>query len=258
LDFYDDEEYTGGDLLIANGYDKIADFLAEGIDVRLNTKIEGIDYSGERTEITTADQALFDADYVLLTVPLGVLKQNVISFSPPLPQRIQDPINKLEMGQVNKFLCVWDTAFWDTDLQYIGYTPVQRGKFNYFMNVKKFSDVNALMTFAFGDYSESTEGMSDAEVIEEIMGHLKAIFGPDIPNPTGFRRTKWSTNAFTFGSYSFAAQGARSSDFEQFEEAVDDKLFFAGEHTNRDYRGTVHGAYASGLREAEKIADLLC
>lgn len=29
--------------------------------------------------------------------------------------------------------------------------------------------------------------------------------------------------------------------------------FFAGEHTSRDYRGTAHGAYLSGIREAKKI-----
>jgi monoamine oxidase len=38
--------------------------------------------------------------------------------------------------------------------------------------------------------------------------------------------------------------------------AVNNKLFFAGEHTEREYRGTVHGAYLSGIREADKIIDL--
>ncbi|MFT7453209.1 MAG: monoamine oxidase, partial [Patescibacteria group bacterium] len=56
---------------------------------------------------------------------------------------------------------------------------------------------------------------------------------------------------------SYATNGTRSSDFEEFEEPIDNKLFFAGEHTNRDYRGTVHRAYESGIREAKKVADLL-
>jgi monoamine oxidase len=124
-------------------------------------------------------------------VPLGVLKEEVISFTPALPSRLQSPIDKLEMGAINKFLCVWDTPFWDTDLQYIGYTPETKGKFNYFINVGKFTTANALMAFAFGDYSKSTEDMSDTEVIDEIMGHLKSIYGDNIPNPTSFLRTKW-------------------------------------------------------------------
>ncbi|WP_350181221.1 FAD-dependent oxidoreductase [Phaeodactylibacter sp.] len=44
--------------------------------------------------------------------------------------------------------------------------------------------------------------------------------------------------------------------FDDLAEAIGDKLFFAGEHTERDYFSTVHGAYLSGLREADKIIRL--
>jgi monoamine oxidase len=253
--FDDDEEFNGEDLIITNGYDKVADFLAQGLDVRLNTRVTQIDYSNAKVGITANGENL-EADYAIVTVPLGVLKNNAIGFIPTLPSEKLDAITHTNIGNVNKFLLVWNTPFWDTDLQYIGYTPETKGKFNYFLNIKKFSPSNGLMTFALGDYATQSESMTDSEVIDEIMLHLKSIYGNNIPNPTHFLRTKWGQNINAYGAYSYPTFGTTSADFDTLANEVDNKLFFAGEHTERDYRGTVHGAYLSGIREADKIIDL--
>jgi monoamine oxidase len=69
-------------------------------------------------------------------------------------------------------------------------------------------------------------------------------------------RTQWGKNINSFGAYSYATNGTTSADFEAIELEISNKLFFAGEHTDKDYRGTVHGAYLSGIREAYKIVAL--
>jgi monoamine oxidase len=253
--FYDDEEFSGADVIITNGYDKVTDFLAQGLEVRLNTKVSAIDYSTPKVKVT-ANGNVLESDYVIVCVPLGVLKNGAIAFSPTLPNDKLTAIAKTNMGNVNKFLLVWNNAFWDTNLQYIGYTPETKGKFNYFLNVKKFVQANALMTFAFGDYATVTENMSDNDIINEIMLHLKTIYGSSIPNPTRMLRTKWGENVHSFGAYSYATNGTTTEDFDTLAKTVSNKLFFAGEHTSKEYRGTVHGAYLSGMREADKIIDL--
>ena len=185
-----------------------------------------------------------------------MLKKNSIQFSPALPGAKQTAIEKVGMSCVNKFLLTWDAAFWD-DSQYLVYTPETPDKFNYFVNVKKFHpSVNALMTFAYADYARQTENMSDAEVISAIMAHLRDIYGSNIPDPSHLLRTKWDSNENSFGAYSFTAVGTEMRHFEDLAESVSDKLFFAGEHTEVDYFSTAHGAYLSGIREAEKIGDL--
>lgn len=42
------------------------------------------------------------ADAVLVTVPLGVLKRGAIAFDPPLPAAKQDVIQRLGFGVLNK------------------------------------------------------------------------------------------------------------------------------------------------------------
>jgi monoamine oxidase len=44
--------------------------------------------------------------------------------------------------------------------------------------------------------------------------------------------------------------------FDDLAEPIGTKVFFAGEHTERDYFSTAHGAYLSGIREANRIIDL--
>lgn len=257
LYFDDDELFSGKDVIITNGYDKVTDFLAQGLDVRLNTRVTQLNYAGKKTTVTAGNQT-FEADYVVVCVPLGVLNAKTISFTPALPVPKQQAIQNTKMGTLNKFLLSWKTPpFWDTSQQYIGYTPETKGKFNYFINLNKFiPNANSLLTFAFGNYATATEAMSDAEVTQQIMAHLKVLYGKNIPNPSSMLRTQWGKNINTFGAYSYATNGTTSTDFDTMAQEIDNKLFFAGEHTNANYRGTVHGAYLSGLREAKKIMKL--
>jgi len=253
--FDDDENFNGVDCIATNGYDLLTKYIAKDLDIQLNTTVKAIDYTSNSIKINTKSKTL-NADYVLVTVPLGVLKNKVISFSPSLPTTKLQAIDRIKMGSVNKFILVWPSVFWDNKLQYFGFAPSTKGKFNYFLNVHKYSSNNALMTFAFGDYAVATESMTDSQIITEIMIQLRTIYGSSIPEPSNLLRTSWSQHPYTFGAYSFVPVGAASIEFEHLAKEVQNKLFFAGEHTERDYRGTVHGAYLSGIREADKIVDL--
>ena len=75
--------------------------------------------------------------------------------------------------------------------------------------------------------------------------------------------TRWKTDEWTRGSYSYVSVGSSGVDYDKMAEPVNadpagsvlPHLFFAGEHTMRNYPATVHGAFLSGLREAARIAD---
>lgn len=250
------QEYGGVETIAKNGYDTIATYLARGLDIRFDQRVTAIDYSSS-TVTVTHNGSVSEAGYVIVTVPLGVLKSESIRFTPLLPAGKQSAIRSIGMNCVNKFLLIWEKAFWD-DVQYISYTPAVRDKFNYFVNVRKYQPtVNALMTFAYADYARQTETMTDTQVVADIMAHLRDMYGTGIPEPVTMLRTKWQNNEFTFGSYSYTAIDTEMTHFDDLAESIDNRLFFAGEHTHADYFSTAHGAWLSGIREAEKIIDLL-
>lgn len=253
---YDEgETFSGGERIAVNGYDTIPKYLANGLNILLNQRVTKIDYAGSKPKITHNGN-ISEADYIIVTVPLGVLKSEKIQFVPPLPSYKQNAIQKIGMSCVNKFLLTWNTPFWDNEL-FICYTPETKDKFNYFVNLKKLNpSVNGLMTFAYAEYARQTEKMTDAQITEEIMSHLRDIYGSSIPNPTNMLRTKWQTNENAFGAYSYTQVGTELQHFNELAKEINNKLFFAGEHTHIDYFSTAHGAYLSGIREADKIIEL--
>lgn len=73
--------------------------------------------------------------------------------------------------------------------------------------------------------------------------------------PNGFLRTNWSRDPFSYGSYSFLANGSWKRDHAALGRPVGEKLFFAGEATHPSYNSTVHAAYESGLFAAAAAAE---
>ena len=60
----------------------------------------------------TAFEEAFTSEYVLCTVPLGVLQNNTINFEPPLSEEKQASINALGMGVENKVVLRFRKVFW--------------------------------------------------------------------------------------------------------------------------------------------------
>ena len=74
--------------------------------------------------------------------------------------------------------------------------------------------------------------------------------------------TSWHTNEFTNGCFPYIPVGRSEIDYDTLAEPVESTsnitrpyLFFAGDHTSREYPGRLHGAFLSGLREAARIAN---
>ena len=66
------EEFGGAEKIATNGYDTIANYLANGLNIQLNQRVSKVDYSNTKVKITH-NGIISESDYVLVTVPLGCL-----------------------------------------------------------------------------------------------------------------------------------------------------------------------------------------
>jgi monoamine oxidase len=236
--------YEGPDVILPGGYVELVQHQADGLTIRLSTEVKRISHgdSGVRIETTKGD---VDADRVIVTVPLGVLKAGTIAFDPPLPKEKQQAIERLGFGLLDKVVLKFDQPFWP-DNEVIGLVgsgePVSM-----LINGETFADRPLLVGLRGGSDAREREALSDEEAVAQVVTALKA------PEPTGSLVTRWAADPFARGSYSFIAVGSSPDDMKTLAEPVNDRLAFAGEATNPEYFGTVHGAYQSGVREADRI-----
>lgn len=250
---WDDGQFFGGrDVVFPNGYDQIINRLAANLTIQTKQIVKAVNYSETGVQVIT-NQGSWQADRVVITVPLGVLKQNTIKFSPDLPLSKQQAIQKLGMGLLNKTYLQFSEPFWEGDGEFIGYISETKGKWTEFLDVHHYTQKPILLGFSAGTYATQLERRSNAEIVQSVMGVLRTIYGSRIPNPKGYLITRWQADPFAGGSYSYLAVGSSNADRTTLAEPVGDRLFFAGEATSAEYASTVHGALLSGRRSAEQI-----
>lgn len=104
-------EFEGEHSEVIGGYQQVPRGLwkcPSQLDVRFNTPIKSIRYcieeqhTGKAVTIECANGQSFEADRVILTTPLGVLKSGSITFQPPLPDWKQSVIERMGFGLLNK------------------------------------------------------------------------------------------------------------------------------------------------------------
>jgi monoamine oxidase len=186
-------------------------------------------------------------------LPLGVLKKGAVEFSPALPPEKQAAIQRLKMGLLNKIVLKFPEVFWSPKAYYFSRLRENSGNTLEFLNMYHYLKEPIIVGLNCAAYARSLEQLSKDEVVTAAMTELRAIFGAKVPEPIATTVTKWNSDPFAYGSYSYVPVGASQRDFNILAANIEGKIFFAGEATLAAYRGTVHGAFLSGEREAKNI-----
>ena len=245
-------EFDGDDVLFAQGFKVIAEHLAQDVDIKLSQVVKEIRWQEPEVRVRTADNE-FVADRVVVTLPLGVLQHNDVRFVPELPKAKRNAISKLGMGVLNKCYLRFPQTFWPDDMDWLEYVPERHGEWTEWVSFKRATQLPVLLGFNAADHGREIEAWSDESIVSGAMATLKTIFGNNIPNPVDYQITRWASDHFARGSYSFNALNSTPAMRNALARPLEGRLFFAGEACSQDYFGTAHGAYLSGLQAARDV-----
>jgi len=219
-------------------------------------------------------------DFVVSAVPLGVLKASTVneqeydgsrlSFQPPLPFLKRDAIQSVGFGLLNKVYLQFPFPFWSRD-------DILEPKYTQFGNASglnphhyMFLDVGKtlrpdsaspaiLMSLISGREAARCEKLTDEALVAQVMDTLRTIFSTiEVPEPMAFKVTRWGSDQFSRGCYTFLTPGTTDQDFGILQAPINGngdslllegaetmRLFFAGEHTTALHPSMSHGALST-------------
>ncbi|XP_075223795.1 peroxisomal N(1)-acetyl-spermine/spermidine oxidase-like isoform X2 [Lycorma delicatula] len=223
-----------------------------------------------------ADGSVYLSECVVVTIPLGVLKRNYSTlFHPCLPKSKIQVIKGLGFGTVDKIFIKFPHRWWPEgskgfsllwrkqDLQN---TDFIQGDMNWVKDIFGFYIVDGadklLCGWVVGESAHNMESYSDECVLEVCYKLLcKFLAGHhNIPKPVAILRSRWHSDPYSSGSYSFRSVDSDHLDVSHgqlAEPLVNDSgrkvVFFAGEATHPYFFSTVHGAIETGFNQAENV-----
>ncbi|CAO2837043.1 unnamed protein product [Amaranthus hypochondriacus] len=315
LDYVAESEYrmfSGDEITIPKGYITIIEALASVLPpslIQLGKKVVKIewldlesdnhaDQSGKKpVKLHFSDGSIMQADHVIVTVSLGVLKAGLNEesdgglFSPPLPFFKKEAIQRLGYGVVNKlFLQLSPEEGQIPFMKMVFHRPeseFRHKKIPWWMRKTAslypiYSNSSVLLGWFAGKEALELESLDDETIIEGVSTTISSF----ITNPNQFLelcngktdcngskfqfrtvlKSKWGTDPLFLGSYSYVAVGSSGDDFDSLAQPLPTltpedsshycpplQILFAGEATHRTHYSTTHGAYFSGLREANRL-----
>ncbi len=234
------------------------DFVNENIaatvkhKIQFNSPVTEINYLDDKVQLKTKDGELHTADKVLVTVSIGVLKANHITFTPDLSEEKKEAINAITFLPGFKLVMKFREKFYPDAID----CKVETGeKAFYDIAFKKEAQSNILGFLATGDCVEAYYKLgSKGGIVKSIIAELDKIFdGKASESYTGeYVLENWGQHQFTMGTWTQAFQ-QKKSDLKILNQSLDKKVYFAGEINDTYQQMGVPGAVLSGYHSIDRL-----
>jgi monoamine oxidase len=220
--------------------------------VKTGQVVTRVDHDADGVTVTCADGTTYTADAVIVAVPITILRDGDITFSPALPDDKLAAIGKVPMGAGMKVVLSFARRFWDANTGSI-YGAAHVPEF--WATGLGRSDENLVLTaFVMGDKAEALSAMGD-DAIATVLADLDTIYGAGVASGAYVDGVilDWLKEPTIRGAYSYPGPGSHAAR-AIVAEAVGETVYFAGEATHTEgHFGTVHGALETGERAAEAV-----
>jgi monoamine oxidase len=243
---------------IREGYDRLPLFLLDRIleaggRVHLATAVTGVDWKPGEVMVRSANPVvpLVRARRAVVALPLGVLQGGGLRIS-PLPAGVTEAIEALAMGQASRISLVFRERFWESAAEELSFLFAQSEAVPVWWSAAP--HISPVLTGWIGG-PRAAGGPEGPALRDAALTVLGKIFGRDDLEALllSWHTHDWQRDVLIRGAYSYAPAGALEAS-NRLAEAIEDTLYFAGEHTDTTgHWGTVHAAMRSGMRVIAQI-----
>jgi monoamine oxidase len=250
-----------GQYHVRGGYGAIVRALASRIakaTTRLDAPVHVVDWRRAPVVLELVRGDRVEADFAIVTVPLGVLHARALRFTPALDEQPHArALAGLAMGHVTKVVMRLRDRVWSTHRDdRVDFVFAHTGDFpTYWLRTQ--GGAYILTAWAGGPHGRRLAGTSSAGLVERALDGFSASVGISrarlASSVVSHYHHDYTNDPFTRGAYSYAHVGGADA-AHTLTQPLGGRVFFAGEATDHDYEGTVAGALASGERAALQIA----
>jgi len=253
--------------------------------IRPNEEVVSIVDKHNHVRVEMASGMIVEAKCCVSTIPLGCLQKSTpmsTSTSPATTKSLFQPrlchdkieaIHSIWSGSYKKVFLTFDHIFWPKQTPMIGLVRTELeqhidgstscvlpGRHLLFYNLWARDNIPCIEAILCGDLGKWAFRKSDENIQEAVIEFLEASMGLCNLSASciGCHVTRWEEDEFTMGSYSAFNLGTLDRHVDALGSTEwDGRLVFAGEATENDHMGSVHGALISGKRAATEVLDLL-
>lgn len=232
--------------------------------VQLNTVVKSINYGGTKIIITDKEGTQIEADKVIVTTSLGVLKTGGVTFSPGLPTAKTSAMNKIGFDHSIRVVIDFKRNFWGEGTGFIWGGTEGPSYLN--IGVDRSEFYRTLSVTINGPKAQQLSAQGE-NMIDTILAELDTIYNGQaslyirkVINSDGTEGPRvwfladWGKEEFFKGGFSYLKPGASVEDRASLAAPINDKVFFAGEATDiKGDAGTINGALNSAERAVEEL-----